>query len=183
MNTKHGCGRRSSQTPEYKAWRKMRARCKYPGLKNKSYFAKGIKVCERWQDFANFLSDMGLKPTARHSLNRIDNNQGYFPANCNWATRGEQDRNKTTNVFIEFNGRHYCQKDFAEIFGVTDATIIAKFHQGMSVAEIVDYYEAKHNKKYRKKTSSFMEALTSLGYSFNKERPSFFKLGDMVKHV
>ncbi len=183
MNKTHGCGGRGTETTEYRAWRKMRARCTYPGKKNITYFEKRIRVCDKWNDFSQFLLDMGKKPSAKHSLDRIDNDKGYGPDNCRWATRSQQDRNKTCNVFIELNGLRYCQKDFAAIFGVTDATIIAKFHKGWTVEKIVDYYEEKHGKNYRTKTSTFSQALTSLGRWYNNGKSSFFKVGEVLGGV
>ena len=73
----------------------MHERCTNPRHKSfKGYGGRGITVCERWQSFDHFLSDMGLKPTSRHSLDRIDNDGGYRPDNCRWATPIEQAKNQ-----------------------------------------------------------------------------------------
>jgi len=90
----HGHNRRGKPTPTYSTWSAMRARCHNP--KNKCfnlYGGRGIRVCERWNDFANFLTDMGQKPEGM-SIDRVDNDGPYDPSNCRWATLQTQARNK-----------------------------------------------------------------------------------------
>lgn len=94
MNRTHGHAK-GGKSPEYRAWHAMRQRCYHPSQPHYSrYGGRGIVVCERWQVFANFLADMGLRPSPRHSLDRINNSGNYEPGNCRWATLVEQCRNR-----------------------------------------------------------------------------------------
>lgn len=81
--------------PSYSPWNMMRARCNTPGATGfEHYGAQGIRVCDRWASFEVFCSDMGPRPSLAHSLERRDGTGNYEPANCFWATKTEQSRNR-----------------------------------------------------------------------------------------
>jgi hypothetical protein len=92
--TTHGMKR----TRTYRTWMSMSNRCRDPNGKNFHYYGgRGIAVCERWRKFENFLADMGERPDGR-TLDRRDNDRGYEPDNCRWATLIEQRRNQRRYV-------------------------------------------------------------------------------------
>lgn len=121
-----------SCTPTWYSWSNMVARCTktynpaYP-----RYGGRGITVCERWlgkEGFQNFLADMGKKPDGL-TIERVDNDQGYGPENCRWATRKEQALNtrnvKLTDADVDWVRKHpeMSRKELAQHLGVTEVTI------------------------------------------------------------
>jgi hypothetical protein len=84
-----------TNSPEYRSWAAMKTRCLNPNGHAFNYYGgRGIAVCDRWRDsFEAFYADMGPRPTGR-SLDRIDNDRGYEPDNCRWATATEQNNNR-----------------------------------------------------------------------------------------
>src|SRR3990167_1714755 len=108
LKTRHGFARRpyTRRPPEYRAWVQMKSRCNNPRSKDYGiYGGKGIHVCERWRDsFLNFYTDMGPRPSRRHSLDRKDSNGDYSPNNCRWATPSVQAMNRHWLEGITFRG-------------------------------------------------------------------------------
>jgi hypothetical protein len=83
------------------------------------YGARGIKVCDEWQVFSVFIADMGLRPTPKHTLDRIDNNGNYEPSNCRWVLRQVQSYNKRTTV--KYQGKTY--PEWAKILKVSKTAL------------------------------------------------------------
>lgn len=102
--TTHG----KTKTAEYVAWENMIRRCTNPNHPTyKHYGGRGINVCERWMKFEHFLEDMGKKPSSDHSIERKDNNLGYCPENCIWATMDIQARNRRVSNGTGYKGIYY----------------------------------------------------------------------------
>lgn len=95
---KHGHSMGKVETPTYKSWKNMKVRCNLPGRRfNSTYAAKGITYDPRWEQFEAFLADMGERPHGM-TLDRIDNDKGYYAANCRWATSHQQARNTSKSI-------------------------------------------------------------------------------------
>jgi hypothetical protein len=133
---KHGLLKRGAPVPpEYRAWYQMVYRCTNPKFDQwKDYGGRGIKVCDSWRySFTTFLKDMGPRPSAKHSIDRIDNAKGYEPSNCRWATREEQNGNMRTSVRLTHDGRTQCVSAWAREMGLSATTLVARLRNGWSV--------------------------------------------------
>lgn len=134
--TKHGQARAGKETPEYRAWKGMMERCRNPRNQAwKNYGGRGITVCARWHDFAAFLADMGPKPTPTHTLERRDNNVGYSPENCSWATRLEQNNNSRNCRYITLDGRAQSVAAWARERGISLNTVRWRLAHGRTPEE------------------------------------------------
>jgi hypothetical protein len=125
---------------EYRVWAGMKVRCVNPnGQDWLLYGGRGIRVCERWSgSFAAFFEDMGPRPTSRHSIDRIDSDGHYEPANCRWATAKEQANNwKTRNRRITYNGETLTVPQWAERLGLTRESLRDRLDSGWSIERAV----------------------------------------------
>lgn len=96
-----------NRNPTYRVWLCMKTRCyNFKHSSSKRYGREGVTVCAEWlNDFEAFRSSMGDRPTPTHTLDRLDNGEGYSPSNCRWATALQQGSNRRTNVFQEWKGQ------------------------------------------------------------------------------
>ncbi len=134
---KHGMARKGKHSREYRSWGTMRTRCSNKNVPEyPRYGGSGIRVCDRWKRFENFLSDMGLRPQ-NTTLDRINNLGNYEPNNCRWATRKQQSRNTKQNVLIRQDDETHCLLEWSEILGVHINTLYKRIHKGWSVGRIL----------------------------------------------
>lgn len=117
----------------------MKGRCrneKHPSWAR--YGGRGITVCERWlRSFDNFLLDMGERPIG-YSLDRIDNDKDYSPENCRWATRKQQQNNKSDTRKAVIEGREYLVTEIAQKYGFKADTLITRAQSVSNFDEWVD---------------------------------------------
>jgi hypothetical protein len=128
MRRTHG----ASKTPVYNVWCTMRMRCANQTDKSFSHYGgRGIKVCVAWdRSFETFAYDMGPRPKGG-TLERIDNDKGYEPKNCRWASAAEQCRNQRSNVMVEHAGCRMCVTDWARALGLHPATVFNRIYRGI----------------------------------------------------
>lgn len=126
-------------SPEYRSWFNAKTRVGNPKFKGwHRYGGRGLAMSKEWSsNFATFLRDMGLKPTPRHTLERVDNNRGYEKGNCVWALPPQQQRNRSTNIWLEFNGRRMVLKDWAKELGRTEYWLSRRVRLGRTMADII----------------------------------------------
>ncbi len=114
----------------YYIWKGMRNRCNNPNNQNyKDYGGRGIKVCKQWDSFQNFQKDMSSTYKKGLTLDRINNNKGYYPKNCRWADRKMQGNNRRSNILLTHNGITKNATQRSKIVGIKADTIIKRFHR------------------------------------------------------
>ena len=127
-----------SRSPEYKVYISMLNRCSNPNYQEyHNYGGRGIKVCERWLKFENFIVDMGPRPAAGYQLERKDNEKGYEPGNVVWATRTQNARNKRNTVRVDYNGELLTLKEVAEKTGIPYSALFYRYQKGYTGADLV----------------------------------------------
>lgn len=122
---------------EYATWNGMRKRCSAKkGNHWKYYGSRGIKVCERWKKFSQFLQDVGPRPSPRHSIDRYPNQDGnYEPGNVRWATVEEQRRNNRDAIYVEFKGESVALGELVEKLGLNHPVVYGRLKMGWSLAD------------------------------------------------
>jgi hypothetical protein len=123
---------------EHKTWSSIKFRCLNPKSENfPRYGGRGITICDKWiNNFAAFLSDVGRRPSDKHSIERINNNGNYEPGNVRWATKKEQGQNRRDNVVMTFNGETHCIKEWSRITGISERALGYRYKRGLTLQRI-----------------------------------------------
>jgi hypothetical protein len=133
--TKHGYagGKNKNLSITYCSWSHMKDRCSNLNSENYKYYGgRGITVCERWlgkNGFVHFLEDMGERQNKKYTLERINNNLGYYKENCKWATKLQQARNMKSNRIFTINGEEKCLSQLAEEHGIKIGTLSSRINR------------------------------------------------------
>lgn len=124
----HGHNKVGMGSKIYMAWSHMKQRCNNPNDKRyKDYGGRGIIICKRWLKFENFLEDMG-ECLLGLSLDRINNNLGYYKENCRWATRKQQNRNTRKNIYLTHNNKTQLLLDWAKEYNINYTTLYNRIY-------------------------------------------------------
>ena len=126
MRTKHGM----VNTRIYRIWQNMKNRCRHPNNpRYKDYGARGITYCEEWERFEPFYKwaqETGYNDNL--TIERIDNNKGYSPDNCRWATKEEQQYNKRTTHYLTYKGETKSMAEWSKIMNVNLQTLASRIN-------------------------------------------------------
>jgi len=134
-----------SGTKEYKIWKKMRERCLNPNCKEyKHYGGRGIFVSEQWNNFQNFINDMGKIPGNGFSIERKNVNGNYEKENCVWIETKRQARNKRNTIWLTYRGETKVLIDWAEHLGVSFWTLRRRRDLGWSPEAIIETPVRRH---------------------------------------
>ena len=148
-----------TNTSEYNIWLSVTQRCLNINNHAYSYYGgRGITICDRWlNSFENFYIDMGPRPSAFHSIDRIDNNGNYEPSNCRWATKEEQSNNRRNNHIVIYKNKQYSVMDLAKELGINYNLFRMRIYDKWDIKNIID--KPPHNSK--------LLIMNSGGYSYD----------------
>lgn len=133
---RHGHTCNNQRSKEWRTWNAMIRRCTYESMDDYDrYGGRGISICPQWRhSFETFLHDVGSAPSAKHSIDRIDNDGNYEPSNIRWATNSEQIKNSRKARLITFQGQTMNIGDWAKETGINRQTIQMRIdHRGWSI--------------------------------------------------
>lgn len=171
--------RRRADTPEYWVRRAMLARCynkKHPAYPR--YGGRGILVCRRWRmSYTKFIEDMGRRPSSQYTIERINNDKGYSPSNCKWATRKEQQNNRSSVTLVWYKGEYLNFIEFSNAAGILPGTLRYRMKKhGLSREEAAkDLPENKIKKEFKGQRRSLTEWASCYGMPHQTLRSRLFR--------
>lgn len=134
----------------YYIWRGVKSRIKNPNHHAYPYYGgRGLTMDPCWERYENFVSDMGERPSLAHSIERLDNNLGYWPSNCVWASRYDQANNKRNNHHLTANGKTQTLAEWAAETGLMAATIAKRLDYGWTEQAAVNTSVNQAKRKHR----------------------------------
>ncbi len=128
-NLTHGL----AHLPEYNIWLGVKSRC--VNVTGVTYSGRKLKLCRRWLKFENFMADMGSRPTKLHTIERVNNELGYCPRNCIWATRLVQSRNRRNVPVVRYKGKKASLAELSATYGMNRNTLTKRLRHGWSLHE------------------------------------------------
>lgn len=148
--TKHGAAQRGKQTRLFNIWKKMKSRC-HGRVPHPVYGGRGIGVCPEWRESFPPFRDWAVANgyTDKLTIDRKDNELGYFPENCRWATRAQQNRNRRDNHFLTWDGRTMCLMDWSKEVGIHYCTIVNRIRIGWSTQDVLFQPPGPSGRRYR----------------------------------
>lgn len=134
--------------PEHRVWATMLNRCSNEKYREYRYYGgKGVKVSDEWKLYENFKKDMGDRPTPKHQIDRKDSNLGYSKENCHWVTALDNNRNRSTTVFVEYGDKRITLKELSEITGVPYHALFYRYQAGDRGERLSRPSQAKKDKQ------------------------------------
>lgn len=123
--------------PGYISWVSMKQRCSPKHPNARYYYSRGIRVHPDFMTYDGFIGYMGMPPTEKHTVDRIDNDKGYEPGNVRWATATEQTRNMRSNKTITYNGETLCYSEWEERAGLPRGIIHERIKRGWTGSDAI----------------------------------------------
>jgi hypothetical protein len=164
VNITHG----KSKSSIYYVWYSMFARCYRSTAKGfQHYGGRGITVCDRWHDFVNFYTDMGVPPVTNYSIDRINNDGNYCPENCRWATNAQQANNKRSNHKIAYKGEEKTLAEWEVYLGLPKRLISTRLQHGWDIETIFSSPLFSNSLEYRGEHKTRKEWEEHLGLTKN----------------
>ncbi len=151
-------------TKIYSTWKNMLNRVFSKSYPQYERYSK-LGVCEDWKVFENFYRDVGDIPSGDMSLDRINNDVGYFPGNVRWATRKEQQNNRSNTVFLSFNGEVKSVKNWSELLGISPETISSRLKKGLQIQDVLSITKLPQRPAIREPKRVFSNGTETVSFS------------------